>query len=268
MCYFIDIFVYLSIIMDIERNLEQGPGATIVSAFITNINYRADRNYDKYFALAKQLLLVPMNKVIFMDKTILGYFKDYINEHTTIIPFDKYANYLYEHKDQLDNFELNTQNPSKDTIEYMFTMAYKTEFVKKAIEMNNYNAKQFIWMDIGIKHMMDHLSQEEFSEKVLRLKYLEHPNNVRIPSIWNPDHQFQIDIYKDICWCFAGSLFGGNPKSLLEFADLTKDECLRIIQEKKSLMWEINVWKLVYNMDRWRFLYYTCTHDTTILDSY
>ena len=78
-----------------NTNTQQGPGATIVSAFITNINYRADRNYDKYFSLAKQLLKVPMNKIIFMDKSLMAYFKDYVNEYTSFIAFDKKANYLY-----------------------------------------------------------------------------------------------------------------------------------------------------------------------------
>ena len=244
-----------------------GPGATIVSAFMININYRADRSYDKYFSLAKELLMVPMNKIVFVDKTILGYFKGYINEHTTLIPFEKESNYLYEYIDKLDNFELNTKNPSKDTIEYMFTMAYKTEFVRKAIQLNNYNASQFIWMDLGIKHMMN-MSQEEFSKKVMRLQYLEYMHNVRIAAIWNPDHTFDLDIYKDVCWCFAGSIFGGNIASLIEFADLTKQECLTIIEEKKTLMWEINVWKRIYDQDRWRFLFYFSSHDPSILDAY
>ena len=252
---------------DIDLQLDKGPGATIVSAFMVNINYRADRNYDKYFMLAKQLLVVPINKVIFVDKTILGYFKDYINEHTTILPFDKESSYLYEYKNKLDNFELHTENPSKDTIEYMFTMAYKTEFVRKAIQLNNYNSSQYIWMDLGIKHMMN-ISQEDFTGKIMRLKYLDYPHNVRIAAIWNPDHHYQIDLYKDICWCFAGSIFGGNVSSLIEFADLTKKECLSIIEEKKTLMWEINVWKLIYNQDRWKFLYYICSHDNSILDNY
>ena len=157
--------------------------------------------------------------------------------------------------------------PPKDTIEYMFTMCYKTEFVRKAIQLNNYNASQFIWLDLGIKHMMD-ISEEEFAKKVLRLQYLEYPIHIRIATIWNPDYNYDIDLYKDICWCFAGSIFGGNIKSLLEFADLTKETSLKIINEKKSLMWEINVWKIIYNMDRWKFLYYTCSHDNSIIDNY
>ena len=82
--------------MEIEEDFEKGPGNTIVSAFITGINYREDRNYEKYFSLAKQLLKIPMNKIIFLDKSLMSYFKDYVNEYTTLVAFDKKENYLYE----------------------------------------------------------------------------------------------------------------------------------------------------------------------------
>ena len=47
--------------MEFEDDYKKGPGVTIVSAFITGINYREDRNYDRYFSLAKQLLKIPIN---------------------------------------------------------------------------------------------------------------------------------------------------------------------------------------------------------------
>ena len=53
---------------DISNDPDRGPGATIVSAFMININYRADRNYDRYFELAKQFMKVPVNKIIFLEK--------------------------------------------------------------------------------------------------------------------------------------------------------------------------------------------------------
>ena len=254
--------------MSDNNEVNVGQGATIVSAFMANINYRADRSYDTYVILAKQLLKIPINKVIFIDKSVLHHFTEFANKNTTIIPFVKEANYLYEYKDKLDDFKLNTTRPGKDSIEYMFTMCHKTEFVRKAIQLNNYNASQFIWLDFGIKHMMMDISEEEFAKKVLRLQYLEYPNHIRIGSIWDPDTNYIDDLYKDICWYFAGSIFGGNIKSLLEFADLKKETSLKIINEKKTLMWEINVWKLIYNTDRWKFLFYICSHDNSILDNY
>ena len=48
--------------MSDNNAVNAGPGATIVSAFMANINYRADRSYNKYLIFAKQLLNVPTNK--------------------------------------------------------------------------------------------------------------------------------------------------------------------------------------------------------------
>lgn len=252
----------------LERTIElDGPGSTIVSAFMTNINQRGDRSYDKYFELAKSFLKIPINKVIFIDHTVIHDFLQFSNQNTTIIPFVKETNYLYEFKDTLDNSKISTKNPDKDTSEYMFTMCYKTEFVRKAIQLNNYGATQFIWIDIGIKHMINS-TDEKFCEKVLRLRNINYNLHVRISSIWNPDNFYLGDIYKEITWYFAGSIFGGNIKSLLEFADLTKKTCLKTIQEKNLLMWEINIWYLIYKMDRWKFLYYFSNHDNSILDNY
>jgi hypothetical protein len=252
-----------------EKSIEfDGPGATIVSAFMTNINKRGDRSYEKYFELAKSLLKIPINKVIFIDKTVIHHFLQFANENTTIIPFEKESNYLYEFKNTIDNSKISNKNAEKDTVEYMFTMSYKTEFVRKAIHLNNYGAKQFIWMDIGIKHMIN-TSDEEFCEKILRLKNINYNLHVRIPSIWNPDCVFTSgDVYNEVLWYFAGSMFGGNATSLLEFADLTKETSLSIIKERNMLMWEVNVWHLIYRMDRWKFLYYISKHDNSILDNY
>jgi hypothetical protein len=242
-------------------------GATIVSAFMTNINLRGDRSYEKYVELASHLLKVPMNKVVFIDSTVYHHFKQFNDEFTVIVPFYKESNYLYKYKDTIDNSKIHTTNPQKDTMEYMFTMCYKTEFVRRAMQMNLFNSEQFIWMDLGIKHMIT-CSDEEFVTKVLRLKDVEYKDHVRIPSIWNPDNNYWVDIFKDISWYFAGSLFGGNMKSLVKFANDTKDMCLKVIQEKNQLMWEINIWLLVYRLDRWKFLYYFSKHDNTILDGY
>ena len=169
---------------------------------------------------------------------------------------------------EINNSGLNSTNPDKDSVEYMMTMCHKTEFVRKAIQMNLFNSSQFIWMDIGIKHMIT-CSDEDFSKKILRLKDVEYiPDHVRIPSIWNPDNNYLVDIYRDVSWYFAGSMFGGNIKALTLFADETKTTCLKIIKEKKQLMWEINIWYIIYKKDRWKFLYYFSKHDNSILDNY
>ena len=59
--------------------------ATIVSAFVTNINSRSDRNMEKYIEYGKQLLQIKTPKVIFIDEISLdnkkGKIKMWTNNH-------------------------------------------------------------------------------------------------------------------------------------------------------------------------------------------
>jgi len=76
------------------------------------------------------------------------------------------------------------------------------------------------------------------------------------------------DIYKNIKWYFAGSVFGGNETTLFDFADKMKEKCIQIINNKQTLMWEINVWYLIYLENREMFNSYICNHDTSIISNY
>jgi hypothetical protein len=241
---------------------------TLVTAFMANINKRDDRSYRKYVDLASNLLTVNIPKVVFVDSTVFNEFARFSNDFTILVPFYKESNYLYEFRDQIDVSRLCTTNPGKDTAEYMMTMAHKTEFVKQAIQLDLFKTANYIWMDIGIRHMTT-CTDEEFTQKIMRLRDVEYKlDHVRIPSIWNPDVELPDDIYTQLFWYFAGSMFGGTVNSLVWFADETKRTCLKIIKERKSLPWEINVWHIIYKEDRWKFYFYTCSHDNSILDLY
>ena len=108
---------------------------TIVSAFISNINKSPDRSIDKYIENGNLILQARIPKVIFVDEDLYDEFKERSNEYTKIVKTSKEEIYLYEHIDLLTNFELFTKNPVKDTVDFMFLMSHKTEYVKKAIEM-------------------------------------------------------------------------------------------------------------------------------------
>ena len=69
-------------------------------------------------------------------------------------------------------------------------------------------------------------------------------------------------------WCFAGSVFGGDIKSLLIFSEKTKEMCIKIIQKKNTIMWEVNIWYLVYKELPDLFDYYSCDHNSSLIDNY
>lgn len=243
---------------------------TLVTAFMANVNSNKTRALDDYIELGVSLLNANINKVVFIDDSIFDAFINinYNNENTKIIPFKKESLYLYDYKNNLDNFNLATDNYDKDTYEYMFTICGKTEWVRMAIDLNIFNSDQFVWVDFGIKHVFHGFQESEYIQKIERLNTVSY-DNVRIGSIWDARTIFPgKDIFSEILWYFAGGVFGGSKNALGEFADLTKKMCISVIENKKSIMWEVNIWYLVYLENSSLFDFYTCDHNHSLIDNY
>jgi len=238
---------------------------TFVSSFIINVN-NTDRTIERYLEFGKHFLNLNINKVVFVSEEICHLFTD-INENTTkIIPYKKENMYLYEYKDSLVNFELSTDNESKDTVEYMFLMCHKTEFIRDAISRNIYGGDNYIWVDFGIKHIFKNYAID-FNGACSDLKDRMY-DNIRIGKIWDLNLEYEGDIYKKIKWYFAGGIFGGNKDSLLKFADLTKEKCIEIMTNNKTIMWEVNIWYMIYLNNKELFNPYPCDHNATMFFHY
>ena len=238
---------------------------TIVSGFLSISN--GNRSFEKYVDMGIQLLKINVPKIIFADKLMYSTIKSYDNEYTKIILYDKSESYLYPYvnEDCLPNFKVTTDAPSKDTLEYIFVQCNKTEWIKKAIELNHFNTTQFVWVDFGIRHVIT--TDENFNTYILNLQ--NRPCvKVRIGSIWNLNTIYNINIYKQIAWYFAGGVFGGDKEFLLAFSEQMKTYCLKIITEQQTLMWEVNIWYLIFKENQELFSCYQCDHADSILVNY
>jgi hypothetical protein len=245
--------------------------STIVSAFVNNMNTRNDRKIENYLSLGQLLLKARTPKIIFIDNETYSLIKHYENDNTKIIPFEKREIYLYNYLKDIHSFSIDTDFPEKDSLEFMFTMCNKTEWVRKAIEYNFFNTENFIWLDFGIRHVFQ-CNDEDFIEKIEKVGSKEF-DSIRFGTIWdlNADYYLNgIDIYRRITWYFAGGVFGGNKKILLDFSNKTKDKCLQIIRERGSLMWEVNIWYLVFKetFNELNYSFYNCNHNDSIIDNY
>jgi hypothetical protein len=236
---------------------------TIVSCFIGNMNN--NRSVETYLDHGKHLLIAKINKIIFIDECLYDRVKSYENESTHIIPVNRSDIYLYDYVNLLTEFNLNTDNPSKDSIDYMLMICSKTEWMRKAIELNYFDLDDYVWVDFGIRHVF--ANDCDFVAKIESLKTKSY-DKVRIGSIWDLNLIYSAQIYKDINWYFAGGVFGGNKVKLLEFARLTKDMCIDTMNAHKTIMWEVNIWYLVFQNNRDLFDDYKCNHDSSIIDNY
>jgi hypothetical protein len=242
--------------------------AIIVSAFLTNINNRTDITTNNYIEYGKKLLSIDCNKIIFIEENLIEQFKD-INNKNILIPYTKNKMYLYDYIDKITNFNIYTDNINKDTIDYMFINIHKTEFIKMAINMNIFKESQYVWIDFGIVHQYNNSNIDKFEENIISLIQKKY-DNVRIAGIIN-NYDFN-NIYKNVCWIFAGGVFGGTNSKLLEFADLVKDYTINIILNKNTIMWEVNIWALIYkdimNNDSSLISIYKCNHNPSIIYNY
>ena len=117
------------------------------------------------------------------------------------------------------------------------------------------------------------IEDNEFRKHIVNLKNNVY-NKVRIGSIWQSTPQLeeyyitQENIYNQISWIFAGSVFGGDVKSLLHFDKLSREKCLQFIKEKGKLMWEVNIWYMVYLENKELFSLYGCDHNLSLITNY
>ncbi len=245
---------------------------TIVSAFVSNINDIYENSLKKYSILGKVLLKSTVPKVIYVDEIMFDLIgDDYDKSNTLIIKINKKNSYLYDYAKYLTKFNLNSNEQTKDTLEYIFTICNKTEWVQDAILLNKFKTKHFIWLDFGIRNILNGyfscISDEEFIQKINNLKYKTY-NNIRISGIWNTNFNFKIDIYKDKSWYFMGDIFGGSSSSLIKFASLMKTKCIDIITSKNTIMWEVNIWYLIYKENSFLFDIYGFITNKDIIDNY
>lgn len=258
--------------MQQEKNQEkEGEFATtIVSAFMTGVNARKDIDISKYIEYGRKLMEQPVPKVIFLETEIYRLFfqKDSEAGKYSLTEFriiQKESIYLFEHLSKITEFDLRTTKPEKDTLPFLFVQCNKTEWVRQIVQENPFKTAQFTWIDFGIHHII----QDDFLlQKAIRKISRTTCEKVSIGSCWNIRLPFVRDIYRDVAWFFAGGIFGGEPEYLLLFADYMKIACLTLIQEKRHLMWETNIWYIVHQNHPEIFSPFLADHDTSLLTNY
>lgn len=235
---------------------------TLVTAFIVS-NTRPDRSVSTYLALGRTLMDCKVPMVLFMDDAYMDQIEPM--EHVHMIPVNKDSLELNAYRNQITKFKVTTDNPRKDTLDYMCLICSKTEFMCKASQLNPFHTDHFVWVDFGIYHLFS--DKERFTKAIQSLHYDGNQN--RIGRIWEPNAFLNPDdIYHKIAWYFAGGVFGGKRSALLDFESHMKKKCIEIIQERNTLMWEVNVWRLIYLEHPELFSLYECNHQPSLLLNY
>jgi hypothetical protein len=252
----------------VDAPIPKSAQTTIVTAFITKVNNIDFRSYDTYMEYGNKLLRLNVPTVMFVEQYMYDqYYKDHLDMYpqTHFIIFERHENYLYDFLPLVTNYEVISNNPKKDTIGYHFVQCHKTEWLRMAYDQNPFQTTNFTWVDFGIYHMIKnddvlHQSIQQLSTRTCC--------KIRIASCIDPRQPCATDIYHQVVWFFAGSIIGGDANTLVQFSKLMKEACIQIIKEKKHIMWEVNIWYLLYQNYPTLFDFYLCDHDVSIIQNY
>lgn len=209
------------------------------------------------------------------------YYSYLVAGHIRFVFFEKTDLFLWQHKSLATAFSLNTGNPTKDTLEYMMVQCQKSEWLviaealSRQCEFEGIGKKEYVWIDFGVFHMFKgkidafQIELYKMRNRVNR-RVLQYGESTRVlfARCWDPNHSFFGDIYRDVNWTFAGSVFGGGSAAVLRFAKLMRDKCFCILNERNTLMWEINIWLLIYREHPDLFGMYPSDHSEIIFLHY
>ena len=205
--------------------------------------------------------------------------------HITFVFFEMRDLFLWSSRYMAHKFALNTGNPTKDTLEYMMVQCQKSEWMAIASQIEGGQGgrrgqggrgpAEYIWVDFGAFHMfqgkIDVFQTELYrmrSRVNCRLLLSGASGQMTFARCWDPNHIYYGDIYRDVNWLFAGSVFGGGITAINTFALKMREKCLQILREKNTLMWEINIWTLIYRESPNLFTLYPSDHSDIIFRGY
>ena len=278
----------------------------IVTGFIGGINSRKDRDLTKYMDLGRELLSVEILTTCFLERDVWsGYVLPFITSpvseesvfeyvcrggvmdgiarefryvvcgHVRFVFFEKDDLFLWSYREMASTFSVNTGNPGKDTLGYMMVQCQKVEWVSIAISFSGRLSDEYVWVDFGAFHMFRgsvdrfQVALFELRNRIDKRVLCEGCSKVvRIAGCWEPFRHNGGDIYRDINWTFAGSVFGGGAAAIQDFALRMREKCFRVLRERNSLMWEINVWVLIFLDCPTLFSWYKSDHTPVLFDGY
>ena len=185
--------------------------------------------------------------------------------------YSNYKNIFYEilNLEDLDVYkellDVEFSRPSviventKQTTNYNKMNNSKIEFVKRAIDKNNFNNEQYAWIDFGIDYV---IKDKQTYKHLINIKLSS--KEIIIPTIWDRSKQ-RADDFNHINWRFACGFFIGKKEPLIDFYNLYRKEFKNIIIDKKVLPCEGSIWSYLEEFHSLKFNGYKANHDDTIL---
>lgn len=245
---------------------------TFVTAYLKvyDEEYDMSRTFENRLKHFMLLLELGINICIFIEPELQSEFNElelkYKNlkviQSIKIKQLELYK--IGEENTQLCNLPTN-RNELKDTKNYMFLMLAKLEFLKKTIDLNPYDSDYFCWLDFSLPYIF-----KDMNNTLLKIKHISNcefkSHFICLPGCW----KFKINdlnyLKNNIVWRFCGGFLIGDKKSLINFYSISNENFLIFLNQTKTLVWEVNYWAWLENLDLITPIWYLADHNDSIVN--
>jgi hypothetical protein len=163
-----------------------------------------------------------------------------------------------------------TNNPIKDTKEYMILMNSKIEIIHDAIRQDVFNTKYFAWIDFSISRIftsdnyvsvLNEINNTNCDKDILTIPGCIDKLSNKIELC----DEIQDELNK-ICWRFCGGFFWGDKSSLEDFYDKYTEYFPIFVIKYKMIVWEVNFWAWLECNSAWSPKWYKGDHNDSIIE--
>jgi len=196
-----------------------------------------NRKLESYINFSKKFLLkLPYPIIFFIDENMDTYnsiynFRKELNllDKTIIIKNNFSNTYFYKDLNKLkelqEKFYIINGEIEHETPHYIILNNNKFDFLVKAMELNPFDSKHYIWMDFGINHVAE--STDLINDWINNI-----PDKIKQLCI-NPfiENTLPKEHFKYIYHNMAGGLFSGSISNLNKYAELFKLKTEQIYNE-------------------------------------
>ena len=157
----------------------------------------------------------------------------------------------------------DSNNPNKDTLDYLCIQHQKTEWLEWS-QKNNPNIDTFVWVDYGIFHMPDIAEQIilDFLAAVERRK----SKVIEIPGCLPFSSSVPVETPY---WRFCGAILVCPAVLVVPFSNLVKQLATEHMEISGRATWEVNTWAMVEKQQMVPIRqYYVSSHNLELFTAY
>lgn len=244
---------------------------TFVTAFIDIYKDFAidNKTIERQCNTFREIASIGIPIIIFVCKNTQPYIEILKPEYENLLILEVLNiedTWVYKNSESIDFSLPFYRNTKKDTVEYMYLIHSKAEFLYKAVEVNPWKSIHFAWIDFNISYLF---KEPERTFEYIRIFAQRTVTDtcLVIPGCWRDKISLLNTEYyiNNVVWRFCGGFLLGDANSIKKLFELYREHFADFLKTHKTFVWDVNFWAWLEAKGHWTPRWYEADHNDSII---